>query len=79
MGKIKRQELFAHKQRQIRDDFIDVLARTGNKAAQDYINPSIFSESHMLDAARYAMSNFGTPDTLIMSPQALEDFKKLIK
>lgn len=66
--------LFAHRQQGIKQRFIKFLAKTGNKAAQREIHKN----DGLVKAATATIANFGTPSTIVLSPEALEDFKKII-
>ena len=81
MGKMKRQQETAHEEHAVKESFVDFLAKTGNRAANEYKHGWLggLTESHIMDAMKYATANFGKPDTLIVSPDALAAFKKLQK
>ena len=81
MGKMKQKQEMAHKEHTVKESFVDFLAKTGNRAANEYKHGWLggLTENHIIDAMRYATASFGKPDTLIVSPQALDAFKKLQK
>ena len=80
MGKMKRANEDIWERDRVKDAFYKFLAKTGNQAAYQHIhglNLGGLTESHVLDAMRYAIGNFGAPDNLMISPDALAAFQKL--
>ncbi len=76
MGKMKREHMVAQKHRQIKESFIDWLAKTGNKAAQNYTAGITADDLEFM--MKKVQEDFGKPDSLILDPRTIEYFKKQI-
>lgn len=74
MGQMKRAQLKLQRMREAKERLVDFLAKTGNKAAQDYV-AGVPSED-LLDAMKYAINSFGRPDTLIVSPDTMRQLNR---
>jgi hypothetical protein len=76
MGKFKRAQLHSQRNQEVKERFVDFLAKTGNRAAGEYA--AGIPADDILDAMKYAMANFGKPDTLIMDPATMKAFQKYL-
>lgn len=75
MGKVKRHQIFINKQRQVKEHFVDFLAKIGNRAAQQYTQG--LSAEDLEVAMKVAQDSFGKPDMIIVDPEAFKAFRKL--
>ncbi len=82
MRALSRQQKLRTKNRFTKEEFIKVLARTGNQAALDHIlgPDEAFSLAKAIEGAMFnATKNFGVPDQIMMSPHSWKGLQKQLE
>ncbi len=80
-SKTDRIMLKARKQRRAKSDFVDFLAKIGNKAAQEERTDNLMFdlEAVLTRATKINIGAFGKPDSMVINPSVMEKHKKPLK